>query len=57
MKTGMEVVRLLLLVAAIDKEVSVKKLIVSLLLKMIISKERNSSASQRFHAYVWCTQS
>ena len=51
----MEAVRLLLVVAAIDKEVSVKKLIVSSLLTMKILKEKNSSTSQRFHTYVWCT--
>ena len=57
MKMGMEAVRLLVLVlAAISIRVSVKKLIVSSLLSTMISKEKHSSALQRFHAYVWCTQ-
>ena len=56
MRTGTEVLRLLLLVlVAILIEVSVKKLIVSSLLATMISKEKNSSAMQRFHTYVWCT--
>ena len=56
MRTGTEALRLLLLVlVAILIEVSVKKLIVSSLLATMISKEKNSSASQRFHTYVWCT--
>ena len=45
---GTEVVRLLLLLEAISSEVSGKKLIVSSLLTMMISEEKNSSALQRF---------
>ena len=54
---GTEAERLLLLVVAIDKEFLKRNFIVSSLLAMMILKEKNSSASQRFHAYVWCTQS